>query len=219
MAMRDAAITIGGSAMLAAALALGASSIGAPRSADPPPVGAMPRPSSEATLVAAVERDAGADLALASYVAFARDFARFREWERHPIAGAMMPIGAAPGPAFVYVSARASTGARRWPVGTILVKTVESGAPHQWTIHAMVKRGVPYNRDGAIGWEFFELALDEDGETLRIVWRGNGPPSGHGYAAIGRDAGTDPVPLVCNDCHAVAWQDDAVLTPALSLGH
>jgi hypothetical protein len=211
MRTRDAAVTFGASAILAGALVLGATWIGggAERvTRDDVPVVATAPASLDDT-----EPDAGPG----SFVAFAADFERFREWERLPIDGAMLPIGVEPGPAYVYASARAPAGTRRWPVGTVLVKTVENGAPHEWTIHAMVKRGVPYNRGGAIGWEFFELAIDEDSEHMRVVWRGNGPPSGHGYAAMGRDAGTGAVPLVCNDCHGAAWQDDGVLTPALSL--
>lgn len=152
----------------------------------------------------------------ASYIAFARDFADFRTWERIAVEGAMLPVGVAPGPTSVYANARRPRGVRRFPVGTILVKAVERGAPHEWVIHAMVKRGVPYNADGAVGWEFFELAFDEGAEAPHVVWRGTGPPSGHGYAALGRDAGSEPVPLVCNDCHAAAWQTDGVLTPALA---
>lgn len=151
-----------------------------------------------------------------SYVAFARDFAGFRTWERVGVEGAMLPIGTAPGPTSVYLNRRPPAGVRRFPVGTILVKAIENGDPAHWTVHAMVRRGVPYNRDGTIGWEFFELAFDE-GDVPRIVWRGPGPPSGHGYAAMGRDAGGAEVPLVCNDCHAAAWQNDGVLTPAFAL--
>lgn len=154
----------------------------------------------------------------ASFLAFAQDFEDFRAWERIPVEGAMLPVGAAPGPTAVYVNRRAPAGARRWPVGTILVKSIENGPPSEWVVHAMVKRGVPFNRDGAVGWEFFELAFDEGASVPRIVWRGTGPPSGHGYAAMGRDAGPDPVPLVCNDCHAAGWQNDGALTPALALG-
>lgn len=164
--------------------------------------------------VSAAPTDAGP----ASFVAFARDFEGFRRWERHAVSGAMIPVGAAPGPTYVYASQRAPEGARRWPVGTILVKTIENGPPSEWTVHAMVKRGVPYNRDGTIGWEFLELRFPEGEEDAPVVvWRGPGPPSGHGYAAVGRDAGAEPIVLVCNDCHAAAWQDDGVLTPALSL--
>lgn len=158
------------------------------------------------------DRDAGA-----RFVAFARDFEDFRRWERIPVEGAMLPIGAAPGPTAIYVSARPPAGTRRWPVGTILVKSIENGPPSEWVIHAMVKRGVPFNREGAIGWEFFELSFAPGARSPHVVWRGTGPPSGHGYAAQGRDAGPDPVPLVCNDCHGAAWQSDGALTPALAL--
>lgn len=151
------------------------------------------------------------------FVAFGRDFRDFEEWERHPVEGAMLPIGAAPGPTHIYANRRAPDGARRYPVGTVLVKVVESGPTRdRWVVHAMVKRGVPYNPTGAVGWEFFELRL-RDGADPEVLWRGQGPPSGHGYAAMGRDSGPDPVPLVCNDCHAAGWQSDGVLTPALAL--
>jgi hypothetical protein len=153
----------------------------------------------------------------ASFVAFSSAFRDFRTWERIPVEGAMLPVGAVPGPTAVYVNARAPEGSARWPVGTILVKAIEHEALEDWVIHAMVKRGVPYNRDGAIGWEFFELGFEPGSDTPHVVWRGTGPPSGHGYAAQGRDAGTAEVPLVCNDCHAVAWQSDGALTPELAL--
>ncbi len=154
-----------------------------------------------------------------TFVAFARDFEDFRTWERIPIEGAMIPVGATPGPTAIYVNHRPPEGARRWPVGTMLVKTIENGDPSDWVIHAMAKRGVPYNRDGTIGWEFFELRVGRASDRMQVVWRGMGPPSGHGYAARGRDAGVGAVPLVCNDCHAVAWQSDGALTPALALSH
>lgn len=155
----------------------------------------------------------------AAFIAFARDFRDFRRWERHAVEGAMMPIGAAEGPTYVYLNRRAPEGASRWPLGTVVVKAIESGAPHEWTIHAMVKRGVPFNDDGAIGWEFFELSFAEGRDEPSIVWRGGGPPSGHGYAAMGRagDADAGTILLVCDDCHAPAWQNDSLLTPAIAL--
>ncbi|AKF10702.1 hypothetical protein [Sandaracinus amylolyticus] len=172
----------------------------------------------EMPAVASAPSDAGVDAGSGPFVAFARDFAGFRRWERIAVEGAMVPIGAPEGPTYVYASGRAPEGASRWPVGTILVKSIEVGPPSAWTIHAMVKRGVPYNRAGTIGWEFFELRFPEGEEDAPvIVWRGPGPPSGHGYAAMHRDAGTEPVALVCNDCHAAAWQSDGAITPALSL--
>lgn len=155
----------------------------------------------------------------APFVAFARDFVDFREWSRVEVEGAMLPVGTAPGPTYVYLNRPAPEGARAWPVGTVLLKVVESGpTPPDWVVHGMVKRGVPYNRDGLAGWELFELRLDGDARPS-VVWRGTGPPSGHGYAARGSDAGPSNIALVCVDCHSAAWQSDGVLTPAYALAN
>ncbi len=151
-----------------------------------------------------------------TFLAFARDFDGYRSWERHPVEGAMIPTGATPGPTYVYLNHRPPAGTRTWPVGTILVKEIQSGPPEDWIVHAMVKRGADYNTHGAAGWEFFELDVDADGAS-DVVWRGTSPPSGHGYGARGRDAGVDAATLTCNDCHATSWQNDSVLTPAISL--
>lgn len=153
-----------------------------------------------------------------TFIAMMRDFAGFSDWSRHAVQGAMLPVGVQDGPTYIYANV-APPDASRWPVGTILVKVIESGAqPEQWTIHAMVKRGVPFNGDGAVGWEFFELSLPNGlDEPPLILWRGTGPPSGHGYASATVDAGPEGIPLVCNDCHSAAWQSDGVLTPALAL--
>ena len=154
-----------------------------------------------------------------TFIAMMADFAGFASWDRYPVAGAMLPVGIEDGPTFIYANRRPDPDRPRWPVGTILVKVIESGSrPEDWTIHAMVKRGVPYNGDGAVGWEFFELTLSRGpGAPPLILWRGPGPPSGHGYAAQDRDAGPEGIPLVCNDCHAAAWRNDAVLTDALAV--
>jgi hypothetical protein len=204
--MKAALTVLAGASMLTAAAVLLAqravpdsTASGAPPTPPPGPVASSP-----ASTLSTQE----------PYVAFSSAFAAFRAWERIPVEGAMLPVGAAPGPTAIYVNARAPAGATRWPVGTILVKTVEHAAPEDWVIHAMVKRGVPYNRDGALGWEFFELRFEAGSDAPHVVWRGTGPPSGHGYAAQGRDAGA--VALVCNDCHAAAWQSDGALTPALA---
>lgn len=149
------------------------------------------------------------------HIAIAGDFRDFRSWERIPIDATALPTGMTGGPAYVYANRRAPEGASRFDVGTILVKTVEAGDPTTWTIHAMVKRGVPYNSTGTIGWEFFELRLEPDGEPV-VLWRGTGPTTGHGYGRPLPDGGV--LELVCNDCHAAAWSTDGVLTPALAPG-
>ena len=124
-----------------------------------------------------------------------------------------IPEGAEPGPTFVYAREILPTGVARMPVGTMLLKTIENGPPTDWFVHAMVKRSGDFNPGGTVGWEFFELALTDDLEPV-ILWRGEGPPSGHGYAAAGVP---DPeaIPLVCNDCHSAAWMTDGVLSPEL----
>lgn len=151
-----------------------------------------------------------------SFLAFARDFDGYRTWERHLVDGAMVPTGASPGPTYVYLNHRPPAGTRSWPIGTIFVKEIQSGSPEDWVVHAMVKRGVPYNGSGSVGWEFFELDVHESASS-DVVWRGQSPPSGHGYGAVGRDAGIDSATLTCNDCHAANWQNDSVLTPVFSL--
>jgi len=151
-----------------------------------------------------------------SFLAFARDFEGYRTWERLPLENPMVPTGATPGPTYVYVNRRAPAGAHAWPVGTILVKEIQSGPEDDWVVHAMVKRGAPYNHDGTVGWEFFELDVSHD-HAPTISWRGQSPPSGHGYGAAGRDAGVPAEEMVCNDCHGPSWQTDGVLTPALAL--
>ena len=56
---------------------------------------------------------------------------------------------------------------------------------------------------------------------VTVFWRSEGDNDGHSYsaglslaAAAGRAPGAE---LTCIDCHTAAWQDDDVLTPALSL--
>ena len=144
------------------------------------------------------------------------DFEGFRTWERIPLEAPTLPTQAIPGPAFTYVNRRPEPGSRRWPVGSILVKTVEPSAdPRDWTVHAMVKRSERFNPGGSVGWEFFGLQLDAHGVPT-ILWRSDGYGAGHTYGArAGSELGERE--LSCNDCHALHWESDAVLTPALSL--
>lgn len=152
-----------------------------------------------------------------SFIALGRDFEGFQSWTRYEIDPLAVPIGHPEGPSFVYVNRAPTSGLTRFPVGTILIKSTEVGPYEDWILHAMVKRGGTFNLGGgSVGWEFLELRLTSAGESV-ILWRGEGPPSGLGYAAIGVDAGPDGVQLVCNDCHAAAWQNDSVLNPFVRL--
>lgn len=210
--IREALLRCAVCALLGFALAAGAWAIGQARGPHAP----LEAPGAAVDAGEADAADAGDGVEPSTFVAFASSFDGFQGWERRAVEGAMLPIGVEPGPTFVYVNRRPQSG-HRWPVGTIFVKSIERGPRHEWVVHAMVKRGLPYNREGAVGWEFFELAFAEGADAPHVVWRGEGPPSGHGYAAAGRDAGPDPVPLVCNDCHGANWQSDGVLTPAFAL--
>lgn len=148
------------------------------------------------------------------FVAESVDFEGFQSWERILIENPTVPVQAHEGPAYVYVNRRPPAGATRFPRGTLLVKTIESGTdPRGWSVHAMARRGEPFNPLGSVGWEFFGLQLHEDGRPV-ILWRNDGSGDGHDYGGLLPGEDTE---RTCNDCHSTAWQDDSVLTPALSL--
>lgn len=151
------------------------------------------------------------------FVALERDFQDFTSWTKvdlshRPAVGATH----AEGEAHEYINQMPPPGARTFPVGTILVKTVkakaapgDAGAPDRSAdVFAMVKRGGGYNRNGSPGWEWFELRRRDD-DTLGIVWRGINPPNGEGY-------GGDPAGG-CNSCHQMATKNDYVHATALTL--
>jgi hypothetical protein len=145
------------------------------------------------------------------FVAFERDFAVFRDWDRVET-GPANPQGIThvAGKRRVYVNARpaAGRGVSTFPVGTMLIKEILEGAEEGHRIFAMVKRGGGYNAQGARGWEWFELAARGDG-SLAIVWRGINAPQGEDY-------GGDPQGG-CNDCHGRAGKNDFVRSPGLRL--
>lgn len=153
------------------------------------------------------------------FIALERDFQDFEDW--HHVDLSVRPTlseAHAAGFAHEYVSQLPEAGAKSFPVGTMLVKTVKrepkptanGGAALEKgpDIFAMVKRGGGYNPNGSIGWEWFELRRRDD-DSLGIVWRGVNPPSGEGY-------GGDPLGG-CNGCHQKATHNDFVHAQALSL--
>jgi len=140
-------------------------------------------------------------------VVFASNFQGFRSWTSFHFDSATGEGAVhAAGPRTEYVSALPPHGSTSFPVGTLIVKTIESSDPQ---IFAMVKRGAGYNQDGATGWEWFELKEGEGG-AVTIVWRGVGPPAGEKY-------GGDPNGG-CNGCHSSARANDFVKSPKLVLG-
>jgi hypothetical protein len=123
-----------------------------------------------------------------------------------------MLVGHPPGPRFAYVSN--PPGPTAYPVGTIIVKQIESGAtPQDWHLFAMVKRGNGYNAAGAAGWEFFVMRLDAQLRPM-IVARGTAPvdPDNDPYA--------NGEGVTCNSCHGSvdARSVDSILTPELRPG-
>lgn len=144
------------------------------------------------------------------FIAFERDFQGFRRWP-----SIALPEREAQGLTHLdgrrteFVNARPPAGASTFPVGTILVKEIDTGKRGHHQLFAMVKRGGGYNAQGARGWEWFELREREDG-SVGVNWRGLNAPSGEGY-------GGDPAGG-CNGCHEIAADNDFVRASALRLG-
>lgn len=144
-----------------------------------------------------------------SFVAMQSDFAGFTTWSTYAVADA--DTGHVAGDRVVYVNVPPPGGGASFPVGTIIVKTIDwSGGTD---VHAMVKRGADYNPDGAFGWEWFELALDEDGTPV-IQWRGTAPPAGEQYGQLPGTTGDTGATVSgdCNTCHGAAAANDYVHT-------
>lgn len=139
------------------------------------------------------------------FVAIEADFQGFRDWPSFKLPPAsLVPDSHASGVRRLYASAMPAEPGGPFPVGTILVKAVETDDPATWQLHAMAKRGGGYNDAGARGWEFFDLAIDAAG-AVTIRWRGEGPPPGAaGYPGDGTGDGQ------CNGCHGLVADRDYV---------
>jgi hypothetical protein len=146
------------------------------------------------------------------FIAFQRDFLGFERWQAFAIDADAHLADARD--RTLYLSQRPSAGAKVFPVGTIIVKVLGAdGPPEDQIIHAMAKRGAGFNPTGAVGWEWFELRQDSETNTPVILWRGERPPDGEGYALPG---GVEVTESDCNDCHR-SPDNDAVLAPPLNL--
>jgi hypothetical protein len=145
-----------------------------------------------------------------SFVPFAPNFVGYRGWSSSPAAGLASTSPHRVAKATVYINRKPPAGATEFPLGTVIVKELESGPVDERVVFAMVKRGGDYNPTGAKGWEWFELKNTCEGNDVQIVWRGVGPPAGGDkYAG---DANGD-----CNLCHGDAKDNDFVWSTALSL--
>lgn len=154
-----------------------------------------------------------AEASEAPFIALQRDFASFRDWTVLDL-GVRTHAGVE-GPTRVYCNRIPPPGLSHFPNGTIIVKSLESGEPSSWPVHAMVKRGGGFNAQGAFEWEFFDLQLSAAGVPV-IVWRGEGPPSGHGYGSTPGAGEVAEEIEDCSGCHK-SETNDAVLTEDLDL--
>lgn len=154
------------------------------------------------------------------FVALDSDFAPFRSWQRVALGSDPLP-GHPPGPRFGYRNKPAPHGAKAYPVGTMLVKTIEPANvdPSAWEIFAMVKRGGNFNPAGAVDWEFFRLRII-NGQP-HILSRGltaidPDADGGSGYFGSLGNAFVD----MCNSCHGTTASaaTDHVLSAALQPG-
>jgi len=152
------------------------------------------------------------------------DFAAFTSWtsfqlpDGDPLSNIVYPAGTR----VAFLNRRPPSGATHYPTGTIIVKAIQRGAsPQDWEIFAIAKRGGDYDAAGAVGWEFFLLAIDPDG-VPRVASRGIAPSDdGHGDmspgpAAGGYFAGGGIAP--CNVCHGQSSRgaSDYTMSPLLA---
>jgi hypothetical protein len=163
------------------------------------------------------EAQAGGGGGVASvFIAQQRDFADFEDWLpfESDVEG---EHGGVIGTITEYVKRLPESDSDAFPIGTMIVKTVEPNEGAAPAVHAMVKRGGAFNKSGALGWEFFELKKNDDGVVI-IVWRGAEPPTGESYRNLLRQNDLDDsrMEVDCNSCH-LGSDNDAVLSDLLEL--
>lgn len=143
------------------------------------------------------------------FIALQKDFSGFKTWSKVDLGvGEPNDVHSA-GHRIVYLNHKPDHGSTTFPVGTVIVKTIDEDAATPGKTFAMAKRGGGFNTVGATGWEWFELEKSTEGTPL-IVWRGITPPSGEGYGgAITGGA--------CNTCHMGSSDNDFVSASALKL--
>jgi hypothetical protein len=139
------------------------------------------------------------------FIAQQRDFAKYLDWMifEHDVQN---DHGGVVGKTTVYLNELPPEESKGFPVGTMLLKTMRPVDSADMSIHAMVKRGSGFNPKGALGWEFFELALSKKSGAPFILWRGEDPPSGEQYQLL--LGANNLMPMAdesdCNSCHAYA---------------
>jgi hypothetical protein len=142
------------------------------------------------------------------FIAQQRDFLKYLDWMvfDKDVPGSH---GGVIGKTTVYLNELPPQGSAEFPVGTMLLKTMQATDSPDMSIHAMVKRGSGFNPKGALGWEFFELALQKKDGMPFILWRGTDPPTGEMYKLL--LGANDLMPMEaesdCNSCHAYDAKD------------
>jgi hypothetical protein len=166
-----------------------------------------------------LEPDAEADVGVskgAVYIAAQRDFGHYEDWMKFDtdVEG---EHGGVVGSITEYLNQLPEAGAGEFPIGTMIVKTVQPKDGPTPAIHAMVKRGGTFNSKGAFGWEYFELSKNDKGTPI-ITWRGATPPSGEKYKGLLMQNSNMMMEADCNGCHKLS-ENDAVLSDALQLSN
>lgn len=146
------------------------------------------------------------------FIAQQEEFTSFSSWDTYPLEPGTHAGLERSGDRTIYLNETPPEGSTEYPVGTIIVKTIEKGPPTDWILHAMAKRGAGFNKDGAVDWEFFELRLDEQNIPI-ILWRGAEPPIGHSYEALPGTMVTEE--QACNGCHSPSDSPDSILSPEM----
>ena len=165
-------------------------------------------------LASCAPEGSSADAGDEQFVPLPADFAGYESWPSYDLGGADGGATDDAGcahvadvPRVAFLNHAPPPGSTSFPVGTIVVKEVHTGAgPSDWAIFAMAKRGGGFGPgSGCEGWEWYGLADDDAG--THIQWSGLGPTGSDPYASCGP----------CASCHASATDNDCVLSPQLAL--
>jgi hypothetical protein len=151
--------------------------------------------------------------ATGNHIALQSDFRDYEDWMKFDT-DVMGEHAGTLGMISEYLNQLPDADSTDFPVGTMIVKTVQPADGPAPAVHAMVKRGGSFNKTGAIGWEFFELSKNDKGTPI-IVWRGAKPPTGEKYKNL-LMPDSNMLEADCNGCHVVSM-NDAILSKALQL--
>jgi hypothetical protein len=154
-----------------------------------------------------------------TFIALQSSFAGFRQWQSYYL-GDNELAGHPPGKRYGYIKQKTTDS--KYPVGAVILKTVESGTSEaDWELFGMAKRGGSFNAGGAVGWEFFTMRIGSTGEPV-IYSRGANPSDADADGGLTGTGYSDPAGsgTTCNRCHGVSGTDrtDHVLSPLLAPG-